>query len=407
MPQLGETVTEGTVTLWHKKPGEHVSPSEALFEVSTDKVDTEVPAPSAGILAEIRVQAGATVKVGTILAVITEEGGACATTAASVVDRPIAAASAAATQTSKRAWAPKRDGRGRPLSPVVRRLIAEHGIAPDAVRGTGAEGRITRRDVLAALAQAGRPQARAPLAAGPVDDRIVVPFSKIRRRTAEHMVRSKAISPHVLQAVEVDFQRIERLRATAQETWRAGQGFSLTYLPFVAHALAGAIAEFPHVNATIEGHSLVVFKRVNLGIAVDLGAEGLIVPVVKDAARLGLADLARAIRDISQRARVGRLGPDDLTQGTYTISNSGVFGTMITAPIINQPQVAILSMDGVKKRAWVVEGPEGDSIAIRPIGIIAQCFDHRAIDGAYSAAFLRRLKEILETRDWARDIGHS
>ena len=204
------------------------------------------------------------------------------------------------------------------------------------------------------------------------------------------MVRSKATSPHVLQAVEADFHRVERARAAKGETWRAREGFGLSYLPFIAYAVCRAITDFPRINASVEGETLVVHKRVHLGIAVDLALEGLTVPVVRDAQALDVAALARAIRDMSEGARAGTLGPDAYAGGTYTLSNSGTFGTLITAPVINQPQVAILSTDGVKKRPVVIEGPDGDSIAIRPVGILAQSFDHRAIDGAYSAAFLHR-----------------
>jgi 2-oxoglutarate dehydrogenase E2 component (dihydrolipoamide succinyltransferase) len=218
------------------------------------------------------------------------------------------------------------------------------------------------------------------------------------------MVRSKATSAHVLQAVEADFHRVERARAAHGEAWRTREGFGLSFLPFVARAVCLAIADFPRVNASVEGESLVIHKRIHLGIAVDLALEGLTVPVIRDAHALPVPALARAIHDRARRAREDKLGPDDYAGGTYTISNSGSFGTLITAPVINQPQVAILSTDGVKKRPVVIEGPDGDAIVIRPVGIIAQSFDHRAIDGAYSAAFLHRLKEIIETRDWIADL---
>ena len=229
----------------------------------------------------------------------------------------------------------------------------------------------------------------------------VIPFSNLRRLTAEHMVRSRATSPHVLQAVEADFARVAPARASVGEGWKKREGFSLTWLPFIAKAACEAIRDFPRVNATVDGERLVVYRRVNLAIAVDLDFDGLVAPVIRNAQDLTLHELARAIRDVSERARANRLTPEDFKGGTYTISNSGVFGTMITAPIINQPQVAILSTDGVTKKPVVIEGPDGDSIAIRPVGVLAQSFDHRAIDGAYSAAFLKRLREILETRDWS------
>src|SRR5690606_27583287 len=215
---------------------------------------------------------------------------------------------------------------------------------------------------------------------------------------------SKATSPHVLQAVEVDFARVDRARAAAREAWRAKHGYSLTYLPLIAHAVCTALREFPNVNAGVQGEGLALHPHVNLAIAVDLGAEGLVAPVIRRAERLSVAELARAIHDISSRAREGKLVPDDLAGGTYTLSNSGTFGTLITAPIINQPQVAILSVDGVRKRPVVIEAPEGDVIAIRPVGILAQSFDHRAVDGAYSGAFLAHVKKLLEQKRWSVDV---
>ena len=219
------------------------------------------------------------------------------------------------------------------------------------------------------------------------------------------MVRSKATSPHVLQAVEANFHAVEKARATHGDAWRDAYSFSLSYLPFISRAIVEAISEFPRVNASIDGDNLEIHGRVNLGIAVDLGFEGLVVPVIKDAQDAKLQDLAFTIRDLAVRARNGKLGADDLAGGTYTLSNSGPFGTLITAPIINQPQVAILSSDGVRKKPVVIEGEGGDSIAIRPIGVLAQSFDHRAFDGAYSAAFLNRLREILEQTDWSTQLG--
>ena len=398
MPQLGETVSEGTVTAWHKKVGDKVERDETLFDVSTDKVDTEVPAPQAGVVTAILVQEGATVPVGTKLAVI-EASGAAAAPSPPKVATAVAPSSAAPMAKPAGPALPQtqrnRDAKGRPLSPAVRKLAKERGIDPGAMQGSGANGRVTRRDL--------ETKTPAPDAAKG-DERI--PFSRIRKLTAEHMVRSKATSPHVLQAVEAEFHRVDRARAAHGEAWRAREGFALTYLPFVARAACLAIADFPRVNASVEGETLVVRRAIHLGIAVDLGSgDGLVVPVIRDAGVKGVAQLARDIARLAQGARAGKLGPDDYAGGTYTISNSGSFGTLITAPIINQPQVAVLSTDGVKKKPVVVEGPDGDTIAIRPVGVIAQSFDHRAIDGAYSAAFLRRVKEIVETRDWIADFA--
>ena len=231
------------------------------------------------------------------------------------------------------------------------------------------------------------------------------PLNNIRKRTAEHLAKSWSAVPHVLQAVEVDFLRVEQARRAAGAAWKAREGFTLTYLPFIARAVSVALAKFPLLNASLDGDDLVLHGRINIGIAVDLNFEGLVVPVVKDVPNKSLPQLAREINDLAQRARNNRLKPDDMTGGTYTLSNSGVFGTLITAPIINQPQVAILSTDGVHKKPVVIESDAGDSIAIRPVGVLAQTFDHRAVDGAYSAAFLREVKTILETRDWVQALN--
>jgi 2-oxoglutarate dehydrogenase E2 component (dihydrolipoamide succinyltransferase) len=386
MPQLGETVTEGTIAAWYKQVGDTVRADEPLFEVETDKVTMDIPAPAAGVLAQVCVPVGERVEVGARLAVIRVAGE---TTAAA---RPPAPAA------SRREPPAAATDPGRPLSPVVRALLAEHRIAdPSVITGTGAGGRITRGDVLAHVERAAGSASDAGYAT-------VVPMNRIRKLTAEHMVRSMATSPHVLQAVEVDFFAIDRLRREAGEAWRAREGFALTYLPFVARAVCQAIAEFPHVNASVRGDALVVHHRVNLGIAVDLG-DGLVAPVIADAAAHGVRELAVAIHRLAERARRGALTPDDLAGGSYTISNAGTFGTLITAPIIHQPQVAILSTDGVRKRPVVIEGTGSDTIEIRPVGVLAQCFDHRAFDGAYSAAFLGRVRQLLERANFGAELG--
>jgi len=393
MPQLGETVTEGTVTVWHKKVGDAVKTDEVLFEVSTDKVETEVPAPADGVLAEITVEEGITVDVGVTLGVIAE----------TISDAPaneVEPAPIKQTPAVQSAKANRHDERGQPLSPVVRRLLAEHGIDSSAITGTGRDGRITRRDVLAAVAETDRTAQPGPGGA----EAEVIPLSRIRKNIGDHMVRSKATSPHVLQAVEADFHAVEKARAAHGDAWREAYSFSLSYLPFISRAIVEAIAEFPRVNASINDDNLEIHGRVNLGIAVDLGFEGLVVPVIKDAQGAKLQELAFTIRDLAVRARDGKLGTDDFAGGTYTLSNSGSFGTLITAPIINQPQVAILSSDGVRKKPVVIEDEGGDSIAIRPVGVLAQSFDHRAFDGAYSAAFLNRMREILEQTDWSAKL---
>jgi 2-oxoglutarate dehydrogenase E2 component (dihydrolipoamide succinyltransferase) len=231
-----------------------------------------------------------------------------------------------------------------------------------------------------------------------------IPFDRFRRVTAEHMVRSKATSPHVLQAMDIDFSAVDALRLRKKDEWKEEKGYSLTYLPFVARAVCQALAEFPRINASVEGDSLVLHSQINLAIAVDLNHEGLVAPVVPNAGALSVSSLAKAFANLITKAQTKKLTPDDLQGGTYTLSNPGPYGTMFTAPIINQPQVGILSMDAVRKRAVVVESAAGDALAIRPVGILAHSFDHRAIDGAYSAAYLQKLKSLIENNDWVKEF---
>jgi pyruvate dehydrogenase E2 component (dihydrolipoamide acetyltransferase) len=430
MPQLGETVLEGLVTVWYKKPGEVVAADESLFEVETDKVTTAIPSPVAGVLREILIEAGVAVTVGTRLAVI-DSSSEGSTTAPSLPPT----GPAPATEATAAPPAPLDPDPARPLgrsaqsklSPVVRRLLGQAGIRADQVRGSGRDGRITREDAIEYLthAPATNPSPARPASGSAAisaqrsisasrdsassstagSDDWVAPLNKIRRATAAHMIRSVATSPHTLQAVEVDFRNIEHARARRGSDWKAREGFTLTYLPFLCAATCEAISEYPLINATFSNDTLVVHRRIHLGIAVDLAFEGLLVPVVRDANQRDVRGLALEMHSLVSRARANTLVPDDINGGTYTISNSGSFGTLITAPIINQPQVAILSLDGVHKKPVVIEGPEGDSIAVRPIGVIAQSFDHRAFDGAYSAAFLRRLKQALETRNWVAELS--
>ena len=401
MPQLGETVAEGTVTRWYKKVGDAIKADEALFDVETDKVSTEIPAPASGVIAEILVAEGTTAKVGTRLAVIRESGGQAARPATASVTAPSAAPVPAADAAPAAA-----DARAR-LSPVVSRLIAEHGLDARAITGTGRDGRITREDVLAHVAQRGvaqpaaRTQEPAPYAIAGAE---TVPLNIIRKRTAEHMAKSWTTVPHVLQVMEADFSRVDEARRAAGTAWTSREGYSLTYLPFIARAVATALAKYPRLNASFAGDHLVLHRRVNLGIAVDLNFEGLMVPVLKDAAAKTLPQLARAIHDLASRARAGKLRPDDMTECTYTISNNGAFGTLITAPIISPPQVAVLSTDAVRKRTVVIESAGRDEIAVRPVGMLAQTFDHRAVDGAYAAAFLSEVKTLIETRDWQNEL---
>jgi 2-oxoglutarate dehydrogenase E2 component (dihydrolipoamide succinyltransferase) len=453
MPQLGETVAEGTVATWRKQEGDKIEVDEILLDVETDKVSMEIPAPKAGTLSRILVPAGETVEVGTVLAIIQGDGEAVADAAPAGTSEAGAASDsgsdsgAEAPEARAAPAAPARDeptvtvrapqpATGQKLSPAVRRLVAEHDIDVAAVPATGRNGRVTRRNVVefiesggaaASSSRAGGSEERAPAAApahgaqseAPAARRTPqppsaaraaasesgrVPLNRIRKLTADHMVKSKATSPHVLQAVEVDFSGVDRVRAAVRESWKAQRGYSLTYLPFIAYAVCKALKEFSHANASVGDDELILHDDVNLAIAVDLGPDGLVAPVVRRADRLSLTQLAEAIVDVAGRARSNKLTADDFSGGTYTLSNSGTFGTLITAPIINQPQVAILSTDGVRKKPVVVERADGDAIAIRPIGILAQSFDHRAIDGAYSAAYLDRLRKLLELTDWFREI---
>ncbi len=438
MPQLGETVNEGTIAVWHVKVGDTVEKDQPLLDVETDKAAVEITAQDAGVITQITVSEGDEVDVGTILAVldvageepsaaVTQEPSAVVTKepSAGVTKEPSAAATKEPSAPTKQeqtnpetASAPeaKIDANLR-LSPAVRRLVRQHDLNISSVQGTGKKGRITRQDVLAfidsgaasqpALAATPAPitpNSSTPMPTPAMDSRSVIPFDKIRKLTADHMVMSKQTSPHVLQAIEVEYTAVDLVRKSVGPAWKAANGYSLTYLPFITRAIALAITEFPKMNASVEGDSLRVHSLINLGIAVDLNFEGLVVPVVKDCRSKKVSQIAQEIRALSIKARERKLSPDDFAGGTYTISNSGPFGTHITAPVINQPQVGIMSTDGIKKRPVVVESELGDTIAIRPVGILAQSFDHRAIDGAYSAAFLNCVRGILENHDWASEV---
>ena len=414
MPQLGETVNEGTISVWHKQVGDQVSKDDALLDVETDKAAVEVPAPNDGVLISINVAAGETVDVGTVLAVIEiEDDGSgsdvvansddvSAPVDASTNETPAAPAATTVANASSLKSAGKYGGSASnmKLSPAVRKLSAENNLDIGQINGSGRDGRVTKKDVLAYLAGSGTKSILQPPTL--TDD--LLPFDRIRKLTAEHMVMSKATSPHVLQTVEVNYGAVDEVRRRVGPSWKADKGYSLTYLPFIAKALVYAIGEFPRVNASIKGDALQLHSQINLAIAVDLNFEGLVAPVVKDCSNKSIAELAESIKSLSTKAHTGKLSPDDFAGGTYTISNSGPFGTLMTAPIINQPQVAIISTDGIRKKPVVIESEQGDSIAIRPVGILAQSFDHRAFDGAYSAAFLNRVREILETHDWSLEV---
>ena len=454
LPQLGETVTEGTITRWFKKIGDTVAADEPLFEVSTDKVDTEVPSPIAGVLTEIRVAEGDTVAVGTVIAVVGDASSAPAPAAAASA-APSAPASEPETRTSAKvsepepvpAAAPQASAASAPqaapapapaaasastpsssgsltgvvLSPVVRKLIAENGLDVSRIQGTGPGGRITRDDAMAAIGRQGAAPAVAPatttssapapaprgvaprVVAGNRDE--VVALSKIRQATGIHALMSKDAIPAAFSVVEVDFANVDSTRLRLKEEFKAAEGFSLTYLPFIARAVVDAIKEFPHMNSSVGESELIIHKYVDLGIAIDLDYQGLLAPVIRDADEKRLRAIAREVNDLAVRARSRQLSPMEISGGTFTITNNGSSGSVLTMPIINQPQVAILSTDAVKKKPVVIEIPGGgESIAIHPVGNLAMAWDHRAFDGAYAANFLVKVKSILETRDWSSEV---
>jgi len=458
LPQLGETVTEGTITRWFKKVGETVAADEPLFEVSTDKVDTEVPSPVAGVLTEILVSEGETVSVGTVIGVVGDSSvltqsvsplvTPLVTPSAVVVEivptpavpsfnapRDVPEPVAEAPVTTPAALVPALDNDKRLLSPVVRRLVNEHSIDVDTIDGTGPGGRVTRGDILdhldkiaissatsgeavetealpAALSNtpvAAMPDAPVSTAealvvlAGERDE--IVPLSKIRQLTGAHMTMSLSVSPHAFSVVEVDYANIDNTRAKIKEEFKIAEGFSLTYLPFISRAVTDALADFPHMNASISETDLIVHRYIDLGIAVDVEGFGLLVPVVRDTKEKRLRVIAREISDLAARAKSRKIRPDEIKGGTFTISNNGSAGSVLTMAIINQPQVAILSTDAIVRKPVVVNIPGGgEGIAIHPVGRLAMSWDHRAFDGAYAAGFLVRVKEILETRDWSSEF---
>jgi 2-oxoglutarate dehydrogenase E2 component (dihydrolipoamide succinyltransferase) len=442
LPQLGETVTEGTITKWFKKVGDTVAADEPLFEVSTDKVDTEVPSPISGTLTEIRVAEGETVPVGTVIAVVGVAGAAPAPTptpaSAPVVAAPVVVAPVPTPAPVVVAPAPTPTPAptatsNKLLSPVVRKLVAEHGIDVNDLVGSGPGSRITREDVLDFIDRNGHKAAPAPApapapAATPTPTPViaaptpapapvsrpavtasereqVIALTKIRKLTGSHMIMSKSTSPHAFSVVEVDYANVDRTRAAIKESWKSGEGFSLTYLPFISRAIVDALREFPHLNASIDGDNLIVHSYVDLGIAVDLDYTGLLVPVVRNADGKRIRAIAREINDLASRARNRKLSPDEIQGGTFTISNNGSAGSVLTMPIINQPQVAILSTDAIVRKPVVVTSSDGsESIAIHPVGNLSMSWDHRAFDGAYAGRFLARVKQILETQDWSAEL---
>ena len=422
MPQMGESITEGTIVRWIKKPGDSVDRDEPLFEISTDKVDAEIPSPAAGVLVEITVKEGETVPVGAVVASIGSASAAVAATArpaAPVPATPVPATPAPAPATSAVAAKPaagtgaaglaeaadaaKADGRAQRSSPLVRKIAKEHGVDIGRIAGSGSGGRVTKHDILdfiekgpaAAPAVSARPAApaHAPAPVARLEGDVIEPMSIMRRKIAEHMVLSKRTSAHVYSVFEVDYSRVDEVRRAKKAEYER-QGAKLTFTAFIAKALADTLRRHPTLNASIDGDNVIYRRDVHLGVAVSLD-NGLIVPVIKDAAEKSLLGIARAIQDVADRARAKKLSPDEVHGGTVTLTNPGGYGAQFGLPIINQPQVAILAVGTIEKRPVVID----DMIGIRLRGYLAMGFDHRLVDGAAADQFLADLKHYLEHFD--------
>ncbi|MBK5228879.1 MAG: 2-oxo acid dehydrogenase subunit E2 [Actinobacteria bacterium] len=443
MPQLGETVVEGTITKWLKQKGDSVEADEYIVEVSTDKVDSEVPSSASGVIQEILVEEGETVSVGTAIAIVDEGGEAAGeeaggsseaaeseTAEGETEKEPAAAEQPAAEPAAEKpsSEAPKERGDGDTskrgiISPLVRRLADEHDVSLDEVEGTGTGGRIRKQDVLRFVEERkAKPQAKPAAQAEPAPEpretasrtpaatpsgtgrEELVPWTNIRRRTAEHMVASHLETARAWNAAEADWSNVVAVRERTKAAFREKEGFNLTYMPMLAKLLSDTLLEMPEVNATYdEEHGGNRVKHyVNMGIAVALEGGGLIVPVVKGADERNLVGIARGINDLVVRARTKKLIPDDLQGGTFTITNPGPFGSIISLPIIPQGQTAILGFEAIEKRVVVTED---DAIAIRSMGFLSLSWDHRIIDGAEAAKFLARLKERIETHDFTSELA--
>jgi 2-oxoglutarate dehydrogenase E2 component (dihydrolipoamide succinyltransferase) len=409
LPKLGESVTEGTVGRWLKKQGETVAFDDPLYEVSTDKVDSEIPSPYDGVLLEIVVAEGGTVPVGTVIARIGEPGVVPAANPAPTVSSPApAAATPAPAPVTSPSPSAAGNGKGRMLSPVVRRLAAENNLDLARISGTGGGGRVMREDVLAALKAAPAPTpAAAPVAptAPPVaaEREEVLTMSRVRIVTAERMVESRRTSAHVWTSIEVDLEAIEQVRQKHKAGFRKQEGGSLTYLPFIGRAVCDGLRAFPPLNCSIDMDSktITLHHYVNLGIAVDVAGLGLMAPVIRDADSLNLRGLARAIRDVGTRAKDRKLGSADMSGSTFTISNPGPMGTYASAAVINQPNVAILTTEGVARRVVAV----GDAIGIHHTCVLGLSYDHRALDGVVAAQFLAYVRDALQNRDWEAELA--
>jgi 2-oxoglutarate dehydrogenase E2 component (dihydrolipoamide succinyltransferase) len=443
MPKLGETVTEGTVGSWKKQVGDTVEFDDPLFEVSTDKVDSEIPSPYDGVLLEILVPEGETVPVGAVLARIGEPGASDGAATGGSPDGGAAISGSAPAAVGARGGTPTSGGAptgggvaaaggsdGRLLSPLVRRLVAEAGLDVASITGTGALGRIRREDVEKAIAGGGAravapaqasapaqapaapsapsapattaPRPAAPTTGGDPRDQ-VVELSRMRLAVAAGMKNSQSIAAAVWTSVEVDFHNVDRVRAKHKDQFKRETGSSLSYLPFVSRATVDALRAYPTVNASIdiEAKTMTLHPYVNLGIAVDLDQQGLVVPVVKGADGLNMRGVAQRITELAAAARGKKLPMSDMQGSTFTITNPGPFASYASSPIINQPNVAILCTDGVKRRPVAV----GDAIAIHPTGIIGLVYDHRALDGSTASLFLMHIRDSLEQRDWEAEVG--
>jgi pyruvate dehydrogenase E2 component (dihydrolipoamide acetyltransferase) len=431
MPQMGESIAEGTLSKWLKKVGDEVKRDEPIFEISTDKVDAEIPAPAAGVLAEILVKEGETVAVQTVVARLETEKGAAvsavATSPAPAASPPAAAPQREATppstparqQPTAPAIAASHSGNGNSFedrvrtksSPLVRKIAAEHGLNISSMQGTGVAGRVTKRDIVGFIDSGGaRPGAAGVRTGGgggggghalPVPEPwagdVVEPMSKMRALISEHMVASRHTSAHVTSFIEIDFTRVARIRAKKRAEFEAATGQKLTYMPFIIKAVTQGLREFPVMNSSVAGTNVIYRKQINIGIAVAL-EWGLIVPVIRHADDLSLSGITRALNDLAARARAKKLSPEEVQEGTFTITNPGVFGSLMGTPIINQPQVAILGVGAIEKRPKVLPGTDGeDTIAIRTCAYFSISFDHRVIDGAVADQFLAFVKKTIET----------
>jgi 2-oxoglutarate dehydrogenase E2 component (dihydrolipoamide succinyltransferase) len=432
MPALGESVTEGTVTRWLKNVGDSVNVDEALLEVSTDKVDTEIPSPASGVLLSIDVPVDSTVAVGTKLASIGASGSAPASvptppkvapTPAPAAPQPVVAQ--APTPPQPVAPAPVAPSTKSSVlddsyvTPIVRKLAAENGVDLSRVKGTGVGGRIRKEDVLAAVprvsapavtatstpvAAASTPKSAAPIQVSPLRGTTVT-MSRLRKVIAARMLESLQVSAQLTTVIEVDITKIARLREKAKGSFETREGVKLTFLPFFAVAVCEALKQHPVVNASVEGDQITYHGAEHLGIAVDTD-RGLLVPVIRDAGDLNMGGIARRIVDVASRTRDNKISPDDLGGGTFTITNTGSRGALFDTPIINQPQVAILGVGAVVKRPMVVKGEDGgETIAIRSMVYLALSYDHRIVDGADAARFLSTLKERLEEGRFESDLG--